>query len=229
MHMTLKVVPTPDALAQAAADLIAAQVQQKPDSTLLVATGNTPIPAYQELARRVRDGRANLSRVKAAQLDEYVGLAENDPRSLWTWMERAFVHPLGIKQVIRLQDPAEYDATLAAAGGIDLAILGLGPNGHLGFNEPPSGPDAPTRVLDLSPESLESNKVYWPGLAVPRAAITTGMTQILAARQVLLLVSGAHKRDMLHQALSGPETPDLPASYLRRTSLTVIADEAAWV
>ncbi len=113
-------------------------------------------------------------------------------------------------------------------GGLDLAVLGLGPNGHLGFNEPPSLPDAPTRTLALTPASLESNRAYWGELAVPEGAITAGMDVILAARQTLLLVGGTHKRAVLHAALEGPETPEVPASFLRRTALTVIADEAAW-
>ncbi|WP_229776011.1 glucosamine-6-phosphate deaminase [Deinococcus ruber] len=226
--VTLDIQPDSQALAVQAADFIAAQVRAKPTLSILVATGNTPMPTYAELGRRAARGDIDFSRVTAVQLDEYLGLSDHDPRSLWGWMERSFVTPLGIRQSIRLADPAAFEADIAALGGIDLAILGLGPNGHLGFNEPPSPPTAPTRVLALTPASLESNRAYWGELSVPTHAITAGMNVILSARAVLLLVNGAHKRDILRRTLEGPETPDVPSSLLRRVPLTVIADEAAW-
>lgn len=226
--VTLDIRSDPQALATAAADFICEAVRQSPALSILVATGNTPMLTYTELGRRVAAGEADFSRVTAVQLDEYLGLNENDPRSLWGWMERSFVTPLGIQKTVRLEDPATFDAEISALGGVDLAILGLGPNGHLGFNEPPSFPDAPTRVLALTPESLESNRAYWGELSVPTRAVTAGMNVILSARSVLLLVSGAHKRGILRRTLEGPETPDVPASLLRRCPLTVIADEAAW-
>ncbi|WP_240740869.1 6-phosphogluconolactonase [Deinococcus sp. Arct2-2] len=227
--VTLKIEADAQALAHAAADLICAAVQQKPDLSILVATGNTPMPTYAELARRAAAGQADFSRVTAVQLDEYLGLTDDDPRSLWGWMQRSFVAPLGITRTIRLHVPEEFDRDVAALGGLDLALLGLGPNGHLGFNEPPSPPESPTRTVTLTPESLESNRVYWNGLAVPTGAMTAGMNLILSARQTVLLVSGAHKRGILRCTLEGDQTPNLPASLLRRTALTVIADEAAWL
>lgn len=225
---TLNIQPTPETLAIAAADFITAQVRANPTLSILVATGNTPMPTYTELARRVKAGEADFSRVTAVQLDEYLDVAGDDPRSLWGWMQRSFVQPLGITRTVRLEEPSEFEAALEALGGLDLAILGLGPNGHLGFNEPPSPPDAPTRRLTLTPESLVSNAAYWGDLAVPTGAITAGMNVILSARATLLLVSGAHKRSILRRTLAGPETAEVPASFLRRTPLTVIADEAAW-
>ncbi|ULH17132.1 glucosamine-6-phosphate deaminase (plasmid) [Deinococcus sp. KNUC1210] len=226
--VTLDIQPDSEALAVQAADFIATQVRAKPTLSMLVATGNTPMATYAELGRRAERGDADFSRVTAVQLDEYLGLGEKDPRSLWGWMERSFVTPLGVRQTIRLADPAAFEADISALGGIDLAILGLGPNGHLGFNEPPSLPTATTRVLALTPASLESNRAYWGELSVPTHAMTAGMNVILSARAVLLLVSGAHKRGILRRTLEGPETPDVPSSLLRRTPLTVIADEAAW-
>ncbi|MDV6375458.1 6-phosphogluconolactonase [Deinococcus arenicola] len=226
--VTLNIQPDTGQLAQAAADHIAAQIRAKPDLSILVATGNTPMPAYAELARRVAAGELDCSRVTAVQLDEYLGVSDDDPRSLWGWMVRSFVEPLGIARTVRLENPAQFEAALQQLGGLDLAILGLGPNGHLGFNEPPSPPDAPTRTLEITPESLVSNAAYWGELAVPTGAITAGMDVILAACQTLLLVGGAHKRDILHAAVEGPETPEVPASFLRRTTLTVIADRVAW-
>lgn len=225
--VSLNVLPDPAKLAQSAADFICGRVQQNPELKVLVATGNTPMLTYAELARRATAGEVDFSRVTAFQLDEYADLAEGDPRSLWGWMERSFVRPLGITRVVRLTDPAIFEARVRELGGVDLAILGLGPNGHLGFNEPPSAANAPTRWLDLTPESLQSNQMYWEGQTVPTRAITAGMNVILAAREVLLLVTGEAKRDILHRALAGNPSPDLPASYLQHVNLTVLADEAA--
>ena len=232
--MKLEVLLSPELLAARASDFIAAELERKPNLSVLVATGNTPMLTYAELERRVQRQEVDCSSVTAVQLDEYLGVPEGDPRSLYGWMNRSFLEPLGISKVIRF-DPklepnhacAEFDAQVARAGGIDLAVLGLGPNGHLGFNEPPSGPHSPTRALELTPESLSSNAAYWRELPVPTHALTAGMNLILAARRVLLLVSGAHKREVLARALEGPRTPDLPASYLRDSDLTVLADSEA--
>jgi len=231
---TVRQAADPQEVATLAADLIAEQVKAKPELTVLVATGSTPMLTYAELARRVQAGELDLSRVTAVQLDEYLGLSETDPRSLWNWMQRSFVEPLGITRTVRLDataaDPraacADYDAQIAQLGGIDLAILGLGPNGHLGFNEPPSLPDAPTRVTDLTPESQASNRVYW-NAEVPLQALTAGMNVILAARATLLLVTGAHKQDILGRVLHASSTPDVPASLLNGPEVTVVADAAA--
>ena len=229
--VTLDIQPDPQALAISAADFICEAVRKNPALSILVATGNTPMLTYGELSRRVTNGEADFSRVTAVQLDEYLGLSDADPRSLWAWMERSFVTPLGIRKTVRLEDPAAFDAEIAALGGVDLAILGLGPNGHLGFNEPPSPADAPTRAVALSPASLESNRAYWE-LAVPTRALTAGMRVILGARRTLLLVTGAHKQAILRRVLHGPQTPDLPASLLGGALLggegvTVLADRAA--
>ena len=237
------IVADPTALAVRAADEIALEIARKPDLSLLAATGNTPMGTYGELASRRAAGRLGVSGIgvsglRVAQLDEYLGVSDEDPRSLYRWLERSLTGPLGVRaeHLLRfhadakdpLEDCRDFESRLDEWGGIDLAVLGLGPNGHLGFNEPPSLADSPTRVVDLSAESLESNAPYWGGLEVPRRAITAGMDLILASRRVLLLVSGGHKQDILRRALLGPITPDVPASLLRHANLTVIADRAAW-
>lgn len=237
-HVQVIVVADAAELAARAADQIALEIASKPDLSLLAATGNTPMGAYAELAHRQSSGALNTSRLRVAQLDEYIGVGDDDPRSLYRWLETSLTGPLGVtaERLIRFsgnaQDPdadcAAFDAAVAAWGGIDLAVLGLGPNGHLGFNEPPSAADAPTRVLTLTPASLQSNAGYWGGLPVPSRAVTAGMKLILCSKRVLLLVSGAHKREILHRTLNEPVTPDLPASLLRGPALTVIADQAAW-
>lgn len=205
----------------------------------MAALGATALPIYAALADGRRAGAVDTSRLRLVQLDEYAGIAADDPRTLAGWLRRDVAGPLGIpdRRIIRLdgadRDAASaarrYDDAVAAAGGVDAAVLGLGPNGHLGFNEPPSGPDAPTRWVALSAASLESNARYWPGLGSPPAALTAGMGTILAARRVLLVVTGVRKRDILRATVNGPITPDVPASLLRRHgALTLLADTDAW-
>jgi glucosamine-6-phosphate deaminase len=195
---------------------------------------------YNELAERRRRGVLDTSRLRAVQLDEYLGVAADDERAFFGWLEREALRPLAISRdrTIALRGDAEdpqaecarYDRAIAAAGGLDLAILGLGTNGHLGFNEPPSGPDAPTRVVDLADETIESNARYWGGRdRVPTRAITAGMRVILAARRAVLVVTGAAKQEILHRALEGEIAPDVPASYLRKMrDVRVYCDRAAW-
>ena len=196
---------------------------------------------YAELARLARAGEIEPGGLRVAQLDEYIGVAEVDPRSLFGWLGRSFSTPLGIgdDRIIRLRGDAddlaaacrEWDAAVAAAGAVDIAILGLGPNGHLGFNEPPSAADAPTRAVTLTEASLASNAGYWADstLPVPRRALTAGMGWLLGARHAVLVVTGANKRDVLRRLLSGPIGPDLPGSLLRTApSVVLLADRDAW-
>jgi glucosamine-6-phosphate deaminase len=237
--MRLIVAEDYEAMSRVGADEVAAIIAARPEATMLVATGETPMGLYRELAARWQRGDVDTSRLRVIQLDEYLGLGPDDRRSLYGWMMRAFVEPLGVpvNNVIRLPgqtaDPEAacyaFDAAVQATGGVDLAILGLGPNGHLGFNEPPVAADAPTRVVELTPESLESNARYWGGIdQVPPRALTAGMAVLLASRQTLLVVSGPHKGEILRRTLHGPITGDVPASYLRQAAdVTVLADRAA--
>jgi glucosamine-6-phosphate deaminase len=239
MSIELVIVDDYDALSRAGADVIAGLLAANPAATLLLATGDTPMGTYAELARRRADGLLDASHARVFQLDAYLGLAADDRRSLYGWMKRSFLDPLGVpdRNVVRLPgdapDPeaacAAYERAVAAAGGIDLAVLGLGPNGHLGFNEPPADPASATRVVDLSEASIQSNARYWGSREmVPRRALTAGMRVLLAARQTLLLVSGSHKRDILRQAIEGAQTPLVPASFLQRApAVTVVADREA--
>lgn len=239
--MDLMIVNNYQEMSQTGADWLIEAIREKPDAAIVVATGDTPMGIYRELAtRRVRE-QLDTSRVRVFQLDAYVGLAPDDRRSLFGWMRRSFLDPLGIPatNVVRLSGDApdpwlacrEYEEAVGKVGGFDVSILGLGPNGHLGFNEPPSPPDAPTRVVDLTPESLLSNSRYWGSQdLVPRQALTCGMNLLLSARSTLLVVSGKHKRNILSRAVEGPQTPEVPASYLQSGSqVTVLADRSAWL
>jgi peptide/nickel transport system permease protein len=199
----------------------------------------SPLQTYQELANLRAQGLVNTDQVRPFQLDEYIGIPSGDPRSLYGWSQNAFLVPLGlpVERLVRLRGDIDdienachlYDTAVKAVGGFDLAILGLGPNGHLGFNEPPSRAQDPTRRVRLTPASLMSNATYWGRGNVPREALTCGMHHLLAACQTLLLVSGAHKRDILWKTVKGPITPDVPSSYLQHIpNVIIVADKAAW-
>lgn len=238
--MELIVVDDYEVLSRAGADWLMGAIREQADAAIVAATGDTPMGMYIELAQYRLRGLIDTSQLRVFQLDAYLGLAPNDYRALFSWTRRSFIEPLGIEEanVVRLAgdapDPWEacraYESAVHEIDGFDISILGLGPNGHLGFNEPPSPPDAPTRVVDLTPESIVSNARYWGDEEqVPRQALTCGMDLLLAARRTLLLVSGTHKHQILHRAVEGPQTPDVPASYLQSASyVTVLADRAAW-
>lgn len=239
-NVNLIIVEDYEALSRAGAGWLIEAIHEEPDAAIVAATGNTPMGMYIELAQRHLRGLVDTSRLRVFQLDAYLGLAPDDRRALFSWTRRSFIEPLGIaaENVVRLagdaHDPWEacrrYEAAVCEVGGFDISILGLGPNGHIGFNEPPSPDSAPTRVVSLTQESIVSNALYWGGVdQVPRQALTCGMDLLLAARQTLLLVSGAHKHQILRRVIEGPQTPDVPASYLQSASnVTVLADRAAW-
>jgi glucosamine-6-phosphate deaminase len=227
-----------DALSRAGADVVSGLLRSIPAARVVVATGATPMGLYRELAHRRERGELDAAGVTVFQLDEYAGIAPDDHRSLLGWARRCFVEPLGIPpdRVVPVPidgDPsacAEYDRQVDRAGGYDLAILGIGRNGHVGFNEPPSAVSAPTRLVDLSPESIDSNAAYWGDVEhVPRRAVTIGMAGLLRSRTILLVASGGSKREIVRRAVLGPITDAVPASHLRAAAdLRVLVDHAAW-
>jgi glucosamine-6-phosphate deaminase len=228
------------AMSRAAAAMVAEAIARRPDASIVVPTGETPAGFYRELAALHQRGAFDASRLRVFQLDEYLGVAPDDPRAFAGWIARVFLEPLSIApaQVVRLHGEADdlhaacqqYDAAVAAAGGFDIAVLGLGANGHLAFNEPPTDPASPTRVVRLSAETVAANRRYWGEDAhVPTHAVTCGMANILAARLQLLLVAGAGKRGILRRAIEHPCAPNVPASYLVASErATILADRAAW-
>jgi glucosamine-6-phosphate deaminase len=238
--MHLLVEPNTAAVAATGARLLARALRRPEVRNLEPATGNSPQQMYALLPAALGDARAEVAaRLTVFQMDEYLGLGENDDRSLYRWMVHGLTDPLGIarERVVPLLAPgvdphrscAEFDRRLYAAGGLDVLVAGLGLNGHLGFNEPLSPLDAPSRVVDLTAESVLSNAVYWGGIdRVPRQAATTGLAAMLAARAIVLVVTGTHKRAILEKTLTGPVTTAVPSSHLQTTPHTVvIADRAA--
>lgn len=234
------VVEDADELGRVGADLVADELRRTPGAWVSVATGETPMGMYAELAARRRSGLLDTGGLTPVQLDEYLGLEPDDRRTFFGWMRRSFLEPLGIadERVVRLPLDgdlaaacAAFDRTLDARGGLDLAILGIGTNGHLGFNEPPVDPGAPTREVGLSTATIDANARYWGDVNdVPTRAVTTGMRQLLAARAIVMVVSGPTKREIVHRALEEPVTPQVPASFLQETgaAVTVIVDREAW-
>lgn len=233
------VVENADELDRIGADLVSDAISANTTASVVAATGRTPMGLYAELSARRASG-LDTDGITAFQLDEYLGLEPSDRRSLFGWMRRSFLEPLGIGDERAVGLPidgdlegacAEFDRAIETRGGIDLAILGLGPNGHLGFNEPPSGPDAPTRMVRLSPGTIEANARYWGDIAdVPSDAVTMGLRQLLSARTILVVVSGRGKHAIVHEALEGPVRPEVPASFLQvaPADVTVLVDRAAW-
>lgn len=228
----------PDACARCAADIFATVLRDNPGALIALPAGRTPQPLYAALRKDYAAGLIGNA-FTALQLDEYCGVPDDSPCRFGAQLEREILDPLGIPPNHRIgfrsaaPDPAaeaERVADLLRCHGlIDLAILGLGLNGHLGLNEPGSAPDAPTRVVRLHPETRAAQATAWGGPAlVPELGITLGLAELSAARHVMVLVTGATKAAILNRALSGPVTPDLPASYLQTwPNVTVIADRTA--
>lgn len=236
----LRVVPTTDDLARTTADFVVGIVSERPDAVIALPTGSTPLGLFGELVRRIRAGEVDFSRVRFFCLDEYLGVDADDPNSLTGWLFREFFNPAGIlpSQVRTVPSQsadagaqaAAYETDLVNAGDLDLAVLGIGGNGHIAFNEPGSPAVSRTRVIDLTPESQAQAAAYWEGtFPAPAQAMTIGVATLLEARAIVLIASGESKAGILHQALRGPIAADVPASLLRikPEKLTVIIDDDA--
>ena len=217
-----------------AADMIAAQVMIKPDAVLGLATGSTPVGTYEELVRRCTGGRLDFSRVRSVNLDEYRGLAPENVQSFRFYMNEKLFSRINIDPANThvpdgmAPDPhaacAAYDRLIEDLGGIDLQLLGIGRNGHIGFNEPAADFAVGTHVVDLTPSTIRANaRMFSCEEEVPRQALTVGMRAIMGAARILLIANGPEKAQVLHEALYGPVTPQLPASILQlHPDVTVI-------
>ena len=222
-----------DEIGEVAADLVASLA---PGGVLGVATGSSPLALYAALIRRRAEGLATEG-LRLFALDEYVGLSGDDPRSYAAYVRSVIAEPLGIPASrVRVPsgstaaDAEAYERAIAEAGGVDLQIVGIGRNGHIGFNEPGSDAETRTRVVELDESTRRANAEHFGGdlSLVPTHAMTQGVATILSARRIVLVASGSAKARALRAALTGPVTADNPASFLQRhPDVTVVADPDA--
>ena len=213
-------------MSEMAADIIGAQVLLKPDAVLGLATGSTPIGTYEELVRRYEAGRLDFSKIKTVNLDEYRGLTRDNDQSYYYFMHSHLFDHINInKNNTKVPDGMEPDALKAGQdyeniiknyGGIDLQLLGLGNNGHIGFNEPGDEFIDKTHVVDLTESTIEANKRFFASIDdVPKQAYTMGVGSIMRAKRVLMVVNGKGKAEIVKEAFFGPITPKVPASILQ--------------
>ena len=226
-----------DEMSRAAADVIAEQVAANPASVLGLATGSTPIGLYAELVRDVKAGKLDLSQVTTFNLDEYRGLSGDHDQSYRYFMNENLFGPIGFDAArTHLPDGAnpdaeaecaEYERAIEAAGGVDLQLLGIGHNGHIGFNEPAGEFPEVTHVVKLTESTINANsRLFDSADEVPREAYTMGIGTIMRARKLLLVANGADKAEIVAASLRGPVTPEVPASILQlHPDLTVIYSE----
>jgi glucosamine-6-phosphate deaminase len=232
------IVPSTAAAGALVAEAIERLVTATPSAVLGVATGSTPLPVYRALAERVRAG-LDLSGLRAFALDEYVGLPASHPESYASVIQREVVRPLGLDpssvhvpdgRVIGIETAGErYESALEAAGGVDLQILGIGTDGHIGFNEPGSSFGSLTRVKTLTAQTRADNARFFASPSeVPMHCVTQGLGTILRARRLVLLAFGAGKARAVAEALEGPLSASVPASAIQlHARATVVVDEEA--
>ena len=226
-------------MSRKAASIIAAQVILKPESVLGLATGSTPIGTYENLVAWYENGDLDFSNVSSVNLDEYKGLSGDNDQSYRYFMNQHLFSKVNI-DVNRTFVPnglepdsekacADYNEIIRKSGGIDLQLLGLGHNGHIGFNEPCEEFEKETHCVDLKESTIEANKRFFESEAdVPRQAYTMGIQNIMSAKKVLVVVSGADKADIVAKAFAGPVTPQVPASILQmHEDVTLVGDKAA--
>ena len=226
-------------LSRKAANIIASQVIMKPDCVLGLATGSSPLGTYKELIDRYNAGDLDFSEVKSVNLDEYKGLTRDNDQSYYYFMYNNLFKHINIDMAnTNVPDGTEADSDIACSkynkiiesvGGIDLQLLGIGRNGHIGFNEPDDEFVKLTHCVDLQPSTIEANKRFFASIDdVPKQAYTMGIQTIMQAKKVLLIASGEDKAEAVKAAFFGPVTPKVPASILQlHSDCVVVADEAA--
>ena len=218
-------VDTYEKLSRQAANIISAQVILKPDSVLGLATGSSPLGTYKQLIEWYEKGDIDFSKVTSVNLDEYVGLNSNNDQSYRYFMNKNFFEHINIDinntfvpngcAVDLAGEGRRYDEHIAELGGIDLQLLGIGLDGHIGFNEPDKYFVKSTHVVDLHESTIKANSRFFTSEdEVPKKAITMGMVSIMQAKKILLIASGKGKRDILEKAFYGPITPEISKAML---------------
>ena len=226
-------------MSRKAANIISAQVIMKPNCVLGLATGGTPVGAYAQLVDWYNKGDLDFSEVTTVNLDEYKGLPRTNDQSYYYFMhqhlfDRVNIDPERTNVPNGMEPDAEkecgrYEELIRSLGGVDLQLLGLGHNGHIGFNEPGEAFEKETHCVDLTESTIEANKRFFASADdVPKQAYTMGIKTIMQAKKILIVVNGENKADIVERAFFGPVTPEVPASILQlHNDVTLVGDEAA--
>ena len=236
---TLVVVKNAEQMSERAAAMVAELLTARPTAPISLPTGNTPVGMFDKLIEASRRGDLDLTRFQLFCLDEYLGVTSENPNTLTAWLMRTFIEPAGIPlehvRTLPVDDPdpataaKRYDESIAAAGHLALAVVGIGNNGHIAYNEPGSKADSRTRVVDLSQESIDQAKGYFDGASVPTQAMTVGVGTLLESERIVLIAAGEGKAEIMRRALREPMSSEVSASWLRLApdKVTVILDEPA--
>ena len=226
-------------MSRKAANIISAQVILKPNRVLGLATGSTPIGTYSQLVDWYKKGDLDFSEVTSVNLDEYKGLPGSNEQSYDYFMHQHLFDQVNIQERhTHLPNGMEpdskkecerYEELIRSLGGVDLQLLGMGHNGHIGFNEPGEAFETETHCVDLTERTIEANKRFFASIDdVPKQAYTMGIKTIMMAKKILIVVSGEDKAETVKNAFFGPVTPQVPASILQmHPDVTIVADEAA--
>jgi glucosamine-6-phosphate deaminase len=228
-----------DDMSKKGADIIAALIKKKPDAILGLATGSTPLGLYSELAAKYAAGKINFSKVQTFNLDEYYRIKQADPQSYYYFMHENFFSkiniasknidiPFGDADDV-LEECKRYHNKIAASKGIDIQLLGIGNNGHIGFNEPDDALSACTHNVLLTESTIEANSRYFKSAdEVPKEALTMGIGEIMSARQILMLISGKSKAPVAKTLADNFVTTQIPASFIKlHPNVTVLIDKDA--
>lgn len=237
--MRLHIVDDYEELSIKAATIVASQITLKPDTVLGLATGSTPLGMYRNLVKMYQQDLVDFSEVVTFNLDEYLGLGPEHPQSYHYYMFENFFNQVNVSEENINIPPgdredvervcAEYDKKIASYGGIDLQVLGIGVNGHIGFNEPDNKLKTATHVVQLTEETIEANSRFFSSKEeVPKKAISMGVGPIMQAKKILLLANGEKKARAIMKSISGEITTEVPASLLQlHPEVTIIVDRAA--
>ncbi|MDR5659833.1 glucosamine-6-phosphate deaminase [Serpentinicella sp. ANB-PHB4] len=237
--MQIEIVKDYEALSKKAANIIASQIVLKPQGVIGLATGSTPVGTYKELIRMNKEGLISFSNITSFNLDEYYGLGADDDQSYHYFMNENLFNAIDIKKEnIHIPNGkasdvgaecTRYENRIKEAGGIDLQLLGIGQNGHIGFNEPNENFEPLTHLVNLDSDTIKANARFFDSIEeVPTQAISMGVKTILSSRKILLLASGENKAEAMYKMIKGKVTPKLPASALQlHHDVVVIMDEAA--
>lgn len=226
-------------MSRKAANILSAQVIMKPNCVLGLATGSSPVGVYDQLVEWYKKGDLDFSEVTSVNLDEYKGLSPESDQSYYYFMHKHFFDRVNINpgktylpDGLALDEAAEcarYSAMIHELGGVDMQLLGLGHNGHIGFNEPDEAFEKDVHCVSLTERTIEANKRFFASAEeVPRKAYTMGIKTIMQAKKVVVVVSGEEKAEIVKKAFFGPVTPHVPGSILQmHNDVILIADEAA--